>query len=124
MTTPTDKHILIIEDEKPMAKALEIKLSRLGYKVTVVHNGLAGLEALEQNNFDLILCDLVMPKMDGFGVLEAIHTRNIPVPIIIMTNLSQEEDQARAMSLGAKNFIVKSNTPIATIMELVNKTLS
>lgn len=123
MTTTTGKHILIIEDEKPMAKALEIKLSRLGYKTTVTHNGLSGLAALEQNKFDLVLCDLIMPKMDGFGVLEAIRTQNIPVPIIIMTNLSQEEDQARAKSLGARDFIVKSNTPIATIMELVKKHL-
>jgi CheY-like chemotaxis protein len=124
MTTPTDKHILIIEDEKPMAKALEIKLTLLGYKTTVVHNGFAGLEALEQANFDLILCDLIMPKMDGFGVLESLRAKNIPVPIIIMSNLSQEEDQARAMSLGARDFIVKSNTPIATIMDLVKNTLT
>lgn len=124
MTLPVKKHILVIEDERPMSKALEIKLSRLGYTVTVVSNGLLGLEALEHTTFDLVLCDLIMPKMDGFGVLEAIRERNIQVPVFVMTNLSQEEDQTRAMALGAKEFIVKSNTPIAKIMELVNNTLS
>ena len=124
MTSPANKHILVLEDEKPMAKALEIKLGRLGYKVTVVPNGLLGLEALKPTTFDLVLCDLIMPKLDGFAVLEAMRAENISTPVIVMTNLSQEEDQARAMSLGAQGFIVKSNTPIATIMELVNDTLS
>ena len=124
MTSPANKHILVLEDEKPMAKALEIKLGRLGYKVTVVPNGLLGLEALKHTTFDLVLCDLIMPKLDGFAVLEAMRAENISTPVIVMTNLSQEEDQARAMSLGAQGFIVKSNTPIATIMELVNDTLS
>jgi DNA-binding response OmpR family regulator len=124
MTQPTDKHILVIEDEKPMAKALEIKLGRLGYQVTVVQNGVLGLEALEHDTFDLVLCDLIMPKVDGFGVLESIRERGLAVPVIVMTNLSQEEDEARAMSLGARDFIVKSNTPIADIMDLVNTTLA
>jgi two-component system response regulator SaeR len=113
-----------MEDEKPMAKALEIKLSRLGYTVTVVHNGLLGLEALERSPIDLVLCDIIMPKMDGFHVLEEMRARDIHVPVIVMSNLSQEQDQERVMSLGARAFIVKSNTPIATIMDLVNETLS
>lgn len=117
------KHILVIEDEKPMAKALEIKLGRLGYVVTVVHNGLLGLSALDTAQYDLVMCDLMMPKMDGFQVLEEMRRRKIDVPVIVMTNLSQEEDKARALSLGARDFIVKSNTPIATIMEIVGKVL-
>lgn len=124
MTDPNAKHILIVEDEKPMAKALEIKLGRLGYAVTVVHNGLLALSALDTAQYDLVMCDLIMPKMDGFQVLEEMRRRKIDVPVIVMTNLSQEEDKARALSLGARDFIVKSNTPIATIMEVVGKALA
>jgi DNA-binding response OmpR family regulator len=118
MTTPTQKHILILEDEKPMAMALEIKLGRAGFKVTAVSNGVLGLEALAHDTFDLIMCDLIMPKMDGFHVLEELRARNCTIPVVIMTNLSQEEDKARAMSLGARDFIVKSNTPIADIVQM------
>lgn len=124
MTQQTNKHILVVEDEKPMAKALEIKLTRLGYTVTVVHNGQLALSTLDTTHIDLVLCDLIMPKMGGFEVLEEMRRRKIDVPVIVMTNLSQAEEKERAMSLGARDFIVKSNTPIATIMDTVNQTLA
>jgi len=124
MTQTTSKHILVIEDEKSMAKALEIKLSRLGYTVTVAHNGQLGLAALDTTDIDLVLCDLIMPKVGGFEVLEEMHRRKIQVPVIVMTNLSQAEEEARARSLGAMDFIVKSNTPITTIMDVVNNALA
>lgn len=114
----------MIEDEKSMAKALEIKLSRLGYTVTVAHNGQLGLAALDTTDIDLVLCDLIMPKVGGFEVLEEMHRRKIQVPVIVMTNLSQAEEEARARSLGAMDFIVKSNTPITTIMDVVNNALA
>lgn len=124
MTTPSEKHILVLEDEKPMARALEIKLSRAGFKVTAVGNGLMGLEALGREQFHLIMCDLIMPKMDGFHVLEELRARGNTIPIIIMTNLSQEEDKARALSLGARDFIVKSNTPISDIVQKATQMLA
>ena len=122
--TEATKRILVIEDEKPMAKAMELKLTRAGFAVTAVFNGAAGLEALAQQPYDLIMCDLIMPKMDGFHLLEELRARNNTVPIIIMSNLSQEEDRARAMDLGARAFIVKSDTPIANIVAQVQQLLA
>ncbi|MFH1192136.1 MAG: response regulator [bacterium] len=115
------KKILIIEDEKPMARALELKLARAGFEATSASNGEDGLAILEKETFALILLDLVMPKMDGFSVLGALKQKNIQTPVIILSNLSQEDDEKRTKELGAKDFFIKSNTPIAEIVERVNK---
>ncbi len=119
----TKKKILIIEDEKPMARALELKLARAGFEATSASNGEDGLAMLEKETFALILLDLVMPKMDGFSVLGELKQKNIQTPVIILSNLSQEDDEKRAKALGAKDFFIKSNTPIAAIVEQVNKFL-
>lgn len=111
--------ILIVEDEKPIAKALELKLKHEGYDAKAVFNGKMALETLETEKFDLILSDLVMPTTDGFGFLEQLKERKINIPLIILSNLNQEEDQKKAMELGAKGFFVKSNTPLAMIVEKV-----
>ncbi|MCA9364010.1 response regulator [Candidatus Kaiserbacteria bacterium] len=118
------KNILVIEDEKPMAKALELKLTHSGFAVTVAHNGEDGLTHAAKEQFDLILCDLVMPKADGFQVLETLKERNTTTPVIILTNLSQDEDQQKVFELGAKGFLVKSDTPVAAIVEEVGKILA
>lgn len=117
------KKILIVEDEKPMARALELKLTHSGFEVKSAPNGEEALKILEQETFDLILLDLVMPKMDGFKVLEELSARGIKSKVIVTSNLSQQEDIKRAKALGAQDYFIKSNTPIANIVEYVNKAL-
>src|SRR3989339_1170042 len=118
------KKILIIEDEKPVARALELKLTHEGFEATITFNGESALETLEKETFDLIVCDLVMPKMDGFKVLETLKEKKIKTPVIVLTNLSQEDDEKRAKSLGALEFFIKSDTPIATIVLRVAELLT
>lgn len=122
--TTVKKKILIIEDEKPMARALELKLSHEGFEATSAFNGESGLELLDKETFDLILCDLVMPKVDGFKVLEALKEKKKKIPVMVLTDLSQEDDEKRAKALGAKEFFIKSNTPIASIVEKVAQFLN
>ena len=117
MNQKTQKRILIIEDEKPMARALELKLTHAGFSAQSVGNGEEGLALLEKENFDLVLLDLVMPKLDGFGVLEEMQKKGIKTPVMVQSNLAQEEDEKRVKALGAKEFFIKSNTPIAEIVE-------
>lgn len=119
----TPKKILIIEDEKSLARALELKLSHAGFAVTAVFNGEDGVALLLKESFSLILLDLLMPKMDGFGVLTILKEKNIRTPVMVLSNLSQEGDLKRTQELGAKDFFIKSNTPISTILERVNKLL-
>lgn len=113
------KKVLIIEDEKPMAQALELKLKHAGFSTKAVYNGSDGVDILLEETFDIILCDLIMPKMDGFTVLAILKERKIKTPIIVLTNLSQKLDEKYAKEFGAKEFFIKSNTSLEKIVERV-----
>jgi len=102
-----------------MARALELKLTHAGFQTVNASNGELGLKLLEKESFDLIVSDLMMPLVNGFKVLETMKEKNIQTPVIILTNLNQEEDEKRVRTLGAKDFFVKSNTPIAVIVDRV-----
>lgn len=121
MKETTKKKILILEDEKPLAHALELKLTHEGFDVVTTDNGEMGISILGKEKFDLVLSDLIIPGVDGFGVLETIKTKKINVPVIIMTNLNQEEDKQRAYDLGALDFFVKSNSTLSEIVEAIKK---
>ena len=123
MPNTTLKKILIIEDEKPIARTLELKLSREGFIVRVAANGEEGVVYLTQEIFDLVLLDLVMPKMDGFAFLEQYKTMHLDTPVLVLTNLSQTEDMERAKALGATEFIVKSSTPLAEVVAHIKEEL-
>lgn len=112
----TTKKILIAEDETSIAKALELKLSKLGYKITIAPNGEEALNYLRKESFNLLLLDLIMPRLDGFGVLEAIKAEKIKVPVLVSSNLGQAEDIKKTQALGAADYVVKSNTPISEIV--------
>jgi DNA-binding response OmpR family regulator len=118
------KKILVIEDEKPLARALELKLTHEGFLVTSAANGEIALSLLKTEKFSLIISDLIMPKMDGFQVLAFINENGIKTPVIILTNLSQAEDEKRVRALGASEFFIKSNTSIAKIVEHVKEKIA
>ncbi|MDD4319075.1 MAG: response regulator [Candidatus Peribacteraceae bacterium] len=115
--------ILIVEDEKPLAHALELKMKHEGYDATVAFNGAAGQKEAVTGKYDLILLDLIMPEVDGFEVLEAMKQKKIKTPVIVLSNLGQDEDRERAKSLGASDYFIKANTPIADIVVRVKKAL-
>lgn len=117
------KSILIVEDERPLSHALEIKLKKQGYTTKVVINGQDALDELAQTKYDMVLLDLIMPIMDGFGVLEELKNKKLNVPVIVLSNLGQDEDRAKTKALGALDYFVKSNTPIAEILERVKSAL-
>lgn len=115
--------ILVIEDDKFLRKAYQSKLTLSGFDVEVAMDGEEGLTKLHTAKPDVILLDLVMAKKTGFDVLEAIKAegdaRLMRIPIIVLTNLSQEAEMRKAKSLGAAEFLVKSNTPINQIVEKI-----
>ncbi|TSC81973.1 MAG: two-component system, OmpR family, alkaline phosphatase synthesis response regulator PhoP [Parcubacteria group bacterium Gr01-1014_20] len=119
----TPKKILIIEDEKTLARALELKLIHSGFGVKTVFNGEDGIALLQKESFAFILLDLIMPKMDGFTVLAVLKEKKIKTPVMVLTNLSQDNDVKRTKEFGVKEFVIKSDTPIATIVEKVVKIL-
>ena len=119
-----EKKILIAEDEKPMARALELKLKSAGFDVKVVGDGEEALVEIVKGAYDLVLLDIMMPKKDGFVVLEEAKSRGNLTPIIISSNLSQNEDIEKAKQLGAVDYYVKSDITISEIIERIKKALN
>ena len=101
--------ILLIEDEEPIRRVMvRILLEEsASYEITEAENGKQGLSKLEKNSFDLVLCDIKMPKMDGIEVLQAAKARGIYVPFIMLTGHGNVETAVEAMKLGAYDFIAK-----------------
>jgi DNA-binding response OmpR family regulator len=117
----TPKKILIVEDEKPMANALDLKLRSAGFETTLVYDGQSAVNAAQASRFDLIILDLVLPKKDGFFVLDELKKLKITTPVIVSSNLSQDEDIKRAHELGATGYFIKSDTTLAEIVEKIKR---
>lgn len=115
------KRVLIVEDEKPLSHALELKLQHEGFLTTVADNGEDGLKLLEENEFDIVLLDLMMPVIDGFQVLERLQQKAKRPTVFVLSNLSQAEDEERVLKLGAQKYFIKSDTPLGIIVEEVKK---
>lgn len=113
----TAKEILVVEDEKSLATALELRLKREGYHVTVAYNGKVGLDHITHKSYDVVLLDLVMPVMNGFEVLTAARKLKKPPVFIVLSNLTQPNDAERCLELGARKFLIKSETSLAALVQ-------
>lgn len=116
------KSVLYVEDEDFFRKIISQELEKAGFAVDLAEDGDRGVALLEEKKYDAILLDLVLPKVDGFGVLKKIGAmkHNRATPVIVLSNLSSEEDERRAKDLGARLFCVKMNTTPAKVLALVN----
>ncbi len=118
---PTKKKILLMEDEKPLANALEFKFKDAGFDVEVGYDGAEGMEKLKSHSYDLLLLDLVMPRKDGFAVLQEMHDNGIHIPVIALTNLSQHEDLERVKAFGVLDYLVKSDVALNEVVARVRQ---
>lgn len=117
------KKILIVEDEKSLSMALELKLSNSGFETKTASNGEQALELLKENKFNLVLLDLIMPNISGFDVLEEMFSRKDKTPVIVLSNLGQKEDLERVKKLGVKKYFIKSNINISEIVDYIKNNL-
>ena len=117
----SQKRLLIVEDEKPLSHALELQLQHDGCKTVVARNGEECLKFLDSEEFDVVLLDVMMPVLDGFQVLEQLQSKPYKPTVFVLSNLSQAEDEQRVMSLGAKKYFIKSDTPLSVIVDEVHK---
>ena len=119
------KKIIVVEDEQILQKALSIELLGSGFEVMSALDGQAGLVLIEKEIPDLVLLDLTMPKMNGFDVLKAMKSKDATkaIPVIILSNLGQDEDKERAMSLGATDYFVKSGTDLTLLTKKIEQLL-
>lgn len=99
--------ILIVEDELPMRTALVDLLQANGYRVTVAVDGVSGLERALEEKPDLVLLDVMMPKLDGFSVCREIRQRTPTLPIMMLTAKGQVDDRVNGLDAGADDYLVK-----------------
>lgn len=117
--------ILIVDDDLPLLEMYEGRLQQEGYEVITAKNGEEGLARAVDSNPDLILLDIMMPKVNGFDVLDILkttpETKNIPV--LILTVLIQEQDKERGLKSGAADYIIKSETMPGGVIEKIKVVL-
>jgi len=99
--------ILIIEDEPALLRGLKDNFETEGYEVRTANNGQTGLDALLNEPPDLVLLDIMLPKVNGFEICRAARARRLEVPIIMLTAKGQEDDIVRALELGADDYVTK-----------------
>ena len=121
--TTMAKKILLVEDEKIMINLLEKKLIQEGYDVRVAVNGEEGLKAMREEKPDIVLLDIIMPKMGGFEVMEEMGKDPIlkEIPIVIISNSGQPVELDKAKELGAKDWLIKTEFDPQEVVEKVEK---
>ncbi len=105
-------HLLLVEDDASLRRMYELIFTKAGFTVTTADDGVAGLTRAREGGYDLILLDLMMPNLDGVGVLKGLQRekpRRSNGPIIVLTNVGYGEVAEEATGLGAAGFLVKSD---------------
>lgn len=118
--------ILIVEDEAVLSKVLKEKFERSGFECLVASNGEVAITMARDGKPDVIVLDLVLPKKNGFLVLEEIKgdAGMKLIPIVVVSNLGEDSDIKKALALGAADYFVKSQHPINEIVEKVKSVLT
>ncbi|EKD76143.1 MAG: two-component response regulator [uncultured bacterium] len=118
-----DKLVLLIEDEPALSKILQEALLDRGYRVDVAVHGEEGWQKTKELEPDLVLLDIILPRLDGFVYLKRLrNTKHLKkTPVIILSNLGQDADVAEGKELGALDYLVKSNHTIAAIIKRIDK---
>ena len=99
--------ILLAEDEKSMSKALTVILTKNNYSVDAVFDGEEALSYILTGDYDLVILDVMMPKMDGFEVVRRIRAKGITIPVMMLTAKSQTDDKVEGLDLGANDYLTK-----------------
>ena len=98
-------NILVVEDEKPIANLIKMSLTKAGYSCPCIYDGLAAADILEENPFDLVLLDIMLPGASGYDVLE--YIKPLKIPVIFITAKNSLNDRVMGLKMGAEDYIVK-----------------
>lgn len=109
--------ILTVDDSRTMREMLRLSLQQAGFRVVQAEDGVHGLEVLEGEQPNVIITDINMPRMDGFGFIEAVRSDNTrrATPILVLTTEADAEKKARARAAGATGWIVKPFDPVKLV---------
>lgn len=121
----TKTTVVIVEDEKMLADMYSTKFSMEGFDAQKANDGQAGFDLVKQVKPKIVLLDIIMPKIDGFGVLKMLKedAELKDIPVILLTNLGQEEDIKKGKELGAADYFVKANHTPAEVVNKVREVL-
>lgn len=124
----TDKKIklLLVEDEKMLADMYTTKFVMEGFEAQKAYDGQAGVDLAKTFLPDIILLDVIMPKVDGFAALKMLKAEPITknIPVVLLTNLGQDEDVKKGKQLGAVDYFVKANHTPAEVVVKVRQVLN
>lgn len=115
------KKILLVEDDRFLSEMYATKLTGSGFDVEVAYDGKEGLAKIKEFRPNLILLDIVLPKMDGFEILQKIKKEESlkNIPVIALTNLGQKEEVEKGLQLGASDYIIKAHfTPTEVVAKV------
>ena len=120
-----NKKILIIEDDTFLVKMYLERLQDEGYQVAVASNGEEGLQKARNERPDLVLLDMILPKMNGFDFLKEFKAEASlkDIPVLILSNLSQDQDIKLGRELGAVDYLVKTQNPLSGVIAKIEKYL-
>ena len=119
------KHILLVEDETDLRNLYQMLIEGEGYQVTTAADGKEGLAQIKKGGFDLVLLDIMLPFIDGLEILESTakdsSAKQPPSTIVLLTNLAQDQTVAKAIELGARGYLVKSDHDPDELLVAINQ---
>lgn len=117
------KKILLVEDEELVISLLEKKLTQEGYEMLIARDGEEGLKKMREESPDLILLDIIMPKMGGFEVMEEMNKDKElkKIPVIVISNSGQPVELDRAKKLGARDWLIKTEFDPQEVLDKIKK---
>lgn len=120
------QRILIVDDDSMIQDIYLRKFTESGFEATAVGDGAAALKAIQEEQPDLVLLDLVMPQMDGFEVLRELGVMNLAKKpkVVLLTNLGQKEEIEKGLELGANDYIIKAHLTPSEVVERVRTLLA
>ena len=120
------KKILLVEDEPRLSNLLRQRLEKEGFQVALAYDGSEAIKFLKQEKPDLILLDIILPKLSGFEVMETMKSDPTlqSAPVVVVSNLGQAEDVERGQNLGAVGYFVKAQLSIEDLVSKIKEFLS
>lgn len=117
--------VLIVEDDPLIVKMYQAKFTHEGFQVSIAEDGVTGLNKALKETPDFIVLDIMMPQLSGIDLLEKLraNSKGKNIPVIVLTNLSEKEEEQKAMQLGAKEYLLKANLTPGEVVSKIKKHL-
>jgi len=122
----TKSRILLIEDEEMLSSMYKTKFEKEGFSVEIAKDGEEGVQKASSGEYDILLIDIILPKLNGFSVLKSIREmeKYSSTQVLMLTNLGQKEDIDKAKNYGANDYLVKANFTPSQVLEKIKSMLS